>query len=237
MFDEPSQRQFRRYQIQLPLLHKSSSSRAKRVQVGWTRDMGEGGICVELDRSLPISTNLQVRLQTDRGVIHAEAAVVWSGPRQGRQGGILHGLAFTRLAPEQRESFQYLLLSWGLGRRAGGVRIPFRVAVTCQFRGELGPLIVGYGHDGSRNGLLLRLPQVVPPNSTLDLTLHTDQGSVTLEAVVIWVAPPEGRSPGGPIRHGLRLGALRWPTALALGRALVGPLTDTPWLARREGSA
>ena len=236
MSDGPSQRQFRRYHILLPFLHRPSF-RAKRVRAGWTCDLSEGGVCVELDQSLPASTYLQVRLQTDRGVIYADAEVIWVETPLGRQGRSLHGLALARLAPEQLQSLQYLLLSWGLGRRAGGVRIPFHAPVTCQYKGQPGPLITGYGHDGSRNGLLLRLPQVVPPDTTLELTLHTHQGPLTVEGVVVWVAPPEGRSPGGPIRHGLRLTTLGWPTALALGLALVEPPKNTPWRAPREGSA
>jgi hypothetical protein len=236
MSDGPLQRQFRRYQIHLPFLHRPSSSRANRVRAGWTRDLSERGVCVELDQSLPVPTRLQVCLQTDRGVIDAEAEVVWAGAPPGPQRSILHGLAFTRLAPDQLQSLQYLLLSWGLGRRVG-VRIPFEVAVTCQHKGEPGPLISGRGRNGSRNGLLLRLPQVVPPGTTLELTLHTDRGPLTVEGTIVWVAPPEGRSPGGPIRHGLRLTALGWPTVLALGLALAVPLKKTSWLAPREGSA
>ena len=237
MSDGASQRQFRRYQVQLPLLHTPSSSRANKVWAGWTRDLSEGGVCVELDQSLPAPTRLQVCLQTDRGVIDMEAEVVWAGAAPpGSQGGILHGLAFTRLAPDQLQSLQYLLLSWGLGRRVG-VRIPFEVAITCQHKGEPGPLISGQGRNGSRTGLLLRLPQLVPPGTTLELTLHTHRGPLTVEGTIVWVAPPEGRSPGGPIRHGLRLTALGWPTALALGLALAGPLKETSWLAPREGSA
>jgi len=79
---------------------------------------------------------------------------------------------------------------------------------------------VGWTRDVSRGGLLLRLPQVLPPGTALELTLPTPTGPLPVAGTVVWVAPPEARTPDLPIRHGLRFTALDWATALSLGRVL-----------------
>jgi hypothetical protein len=104
--------------------------------------------------------------------------------------------------------------------RPAGVRLPFELAVTCQFKGRSGPPFPAQTRDISRGGALLRLPQVVPHGTGLELTLHTREGSLTTEGTVIWVAPPEGRTPGEPILHGLRFTPLGWASLLTLASAL-----------------
>lgn len=236
MSDVSRQRQSRRYPIRLPFLHTPRSSTANGIRIGWTRDLSERGACVELDRSVSASTHLQVSLQTDRGVIDAEVEVVWARETLVPEGGILHGLAFTHLTRQQLQALLQVLLSWGLTRRPA-VRVPFQVAVTCQLKGEGGPPLQGQARNVSRDGLLLRLPQVVPPGTPLELTLHTQSGPLRVEGKVVWVAPPEGRTPGGLVQHGLRFTALEWSTALTLALDLVGPLEGGPWLASRGGTA
>lgn len=70
-------RQFARYRIQLPLLHKAGYPAPARVGVGWTGNLGVGGACVELAERLQALTPLRLRLQTDQGAIDVEAQVVW----------------------------------------------------------------------------------------------------------------------------------------------------------------
>ena len=43
---------------------------------------------------------------------------------------------------------------------------------------------------------------------------------LTLVARVVWVEPPEGRTPGKPILHGLRFTNLSWAHELTLGLLL-----------------
>lgn len=236
MFDGTQQRQARRYPIQLPFFHRPASSTVNRTRIGWTRDLSETGACVELDRSVSAPTQLQVRFQTDRDAIDAEAEVVWVKEPVGSDGGTLHGLTFTKLARHQRQALLRVLLAWGLTRR-GGVRVPVEVAMTCEIKGSMGPLLQGQVRNGSRDGLLLRLPQVVPPGTTLEVSLRTQKGPLAAKGVVVWVAPPEGRTPGDLIQHGLRLTSFEWTSALALAGDLLRPLEDTPWFSHQEGNA
>ncbi len=219
MHDRSERRQSRRYPIQVPLLLTPKAPTGTGTGVGWTRQLSEGGAGVELPVRLPAPTPLRVRLRTDRGLIEAEAAVVWTKESLLPSGGILHGVAFTHIARDQLQAFRDLLISKGLFRPAG-VRLPFELAVTCQLKGQTGPPLPGRTRDISRGGVLLRLPQVVPPGTALELTLHTRIDSLTAEGTVIWVAPPEGRTPGEPIPHGLRFTAFAWSSLLALASVL-----------------
>ena len=219
MPDGLEQRRFVRYPIQLPFLHTPKSAGHGRTEGGWTRNLSEGGACVELAEHLQSRMPLRVRLRSERGAIEAEAQVVWAGGSRLGDGGILHGVVFTQIAPEQLHALRDLILIRGLVRQAG-VRVLYEVTVTCQRRGESGPPLEGRTRDISRGGVLLRLPQVLPPGEALELTLHTPRGPLKADGTVIWVAPPEGRTPGGPIRHGFQVTALDWSTVLSLGLVL-----------------
>src|SRR3989337_2823429 len=94
MPDGSERRQFGRYLIVLPILHKPDDPAAGSVGVGWTRNVGEGGTCVDLAESLRLQTPLRVRLQTDQGTIELEAHVVWTGEPSRGGGGVRRGPPF-----------------------------------------------------------------------------------------------------------------------------------------------
>jgi hypothetical protein len=214
-------RHLRRYPIQLPFLLQQKSPKLSTHQVGWTSNLGHGGACVDLPERLSPRTSLRVRLRSEQGALEVEAKVTWVGqPRRWNGGGVPHGLAFTLIPPDQCQGLSILLVSAGLVRPAG-LRLPCEVPTTCQFKHEAGPPLQGRTRDISRGGLLLRLPRVLPPETVLDLTLQTPQGLLTAEGSTVWVAPPEGRTPGGPVRHGLRFTNVGWSTTLLLARLLV----------------
>jgi hypothetical protein len=223
MPDAPNRRQSARYLIQLPLLHRAGQSAPGKVGVGWTRNLSTRGACVELAEHLQEKTSLRTRLQTDRGAIDVEARVVWAGNPAPTRGGVLHGVAFGEVAPEQLQALQALLLAKGETRQAG-VRLPLEVAVTCQPKNQTGLALEGQTGNLSRGGLLLRLPLLLAPDTVVELTLHTPGGPLTAEGAIVWVDPPEQRIPGEPIRHGLRFTVIGWSTTLSLGLVLAEPL-------------
>ena len=229
MSDWAIQRRSPRYPILLPFSHQPTSHRGAGTRVGWTRDLSEGGACLELDERLPVHTPLHIRLQTDRGAIELDAEVVWEVEEQGSgraEGGVLHGVAFTHLAPDQLFLLRDLLLPKGHSRPAE-VRVPADLPVTCQLRASAGIVLDGRTGDFSRGGLLLRLSQALPPGTPLDLTLHRPNGRVAAEGEIVWVDPPEKRAPGQPIRHGVRFTALGWSRELSLALLLAEP-TEEP---------
>jgi hypothetical protein len=223
MPDGLERRQFRRFPLQLPLLHKFKAPAPVRSGVGWTHNLSEGGACVELGERLMPQTPFWLRLQTDGGPIEIEAEVAWAGEPDATGGSVLHGVLFTQVAPDQLHPLHDLILFKGHMRHPK-VRLPFDFPVTCQRKGLAAPAFQGRTRDISRGGVLLRLPQILPPDTALEFTLHTPIGPLTLEGTVIWVAPPEGRTPGGPIRHGLQFTALGGSKSLSLALLLAGPV-------------
>lgn len=151
MSDLLAERRFSRYVIQLPLLHKAKGPASSGVGVGWSRNLSEGGACVELAEPLPPQMPLQVRLQTDQGAIEVEGEVLWADTPTPSWGGILHGLAFTQLAPDQRQALRDLIRTKGWVQH-GGVRLPLDIPVTCQPKGQPGPALEGRTQNLSRGG-------------------------------------------------------------------------------------
>ena len=109
--DWQARRLFPRYSIQLPLLHKTIPPAYARAGVGWTRNLSEGGACVELAERLQPRSPLHVLLRTDRGAIELEARVAWASEASADGGGVLHGLTFARIAPDQLQALQTLIIS------------------------------------------------------------------------------------------------------------------------------
>jgi hypothetical protein len=220
MADSTERRQFGRYLIVLPILLKPVDPGVGSVGVGWTRNVGDGGTCVDLAESLRLQTPLRVRLQTDQGAIELEAQVAWAGEPPSGGGGIRHGLAFAPISSAQHQTIQDLLVSKG-EKRLAGVRLPLDLSVTCQPKGREGVSVQGRTGNMSRGGMLLHLSEPIPPETVLEITLHTPQGPLTAEGEVMWVEPPERRRPGEPVRHGLQFTVLGWTTSLSLGLFLI----------------
>jgi len=210
-----------RYPMRLPFLHKPQAPAPVRAGVGWTRDLSETGACVELAEALQRQMPLCIRLQTDRGSIEAEAQVVWTGEFRPGKGGVLHGITFTYLAPDQLQALADLLL-FKREMREAGIRLATDLPVTCLPRGLAGPLRGRTGNLSS-GGASLRLPQRLPARTELEVILHTSTGPVKTEGVVVWVGRPEGGKPRGLIPHGFRFTSLDWSSSLALGLLLTTP--------------
>lgn len=210
-----------RYPMRLPLLHKPQAPAPIRTGVGWTRDLSETGACVELAETLQRQMPLRIRLQTGRGSIEAEAQVVWTGEFRPGKGGVLHGIAFTYLAPTQLQALADLLL-FKREMREAGIRLPMDLHVTCLPQGLAQP-VQGRTRNLSSGGALLRLPQRLPARTELEIILHTPTGPVKAEGVVSWVGRPEGGKLRGLIPHGFRFTSLTWSNSLALGLLLTTP--------------
>ncbi len=227
MTQTASERRFPRFDVQVPVRHPPVSTPQSRSRGGWTRNLSQGGACLEMEDRLPAPKPLQIRLQTDRGSVDVEAQVVWEAERSAEQaeggGGVLHGVAFTYLTPDQMQAIQTLLPTEGKPRR-WQVRVPVDLPVTCQARGSEGGALEGRTGNISRGGLLLRLSQELPPGTLVDLTLHGAEGPIEGEGEVVWMDPAEQRVPGAPIRHGVRFTAMGWSRAQNLALLLTGSM-------------
>jgi hypothetical protein len=210
---------FPRYPIQLPLLHKAESPAPASDGVGWTHDLSEVGMCAELAQRLPPQTSLTVRLRTDMGAIELGARTVWAGDPPLSAGGVRHGQTYTKVTPEQEQAVKDLVFRKG-ELLPVLVRVPLELPVLCRPKGGAAAPLEGHTGDISRGGILLRLPRAISPDTALELVLRTPTGPLTTEGAAVWVDPPEKRTPGEPVRHGVRFTDLDWATSMSLGRVL-----------------
>lgn len=172
---------------------------------------------MELGEPLSPGTPLTLLVQTARGPLELQAQVVWTGEPLEAGGGNLHGLAFTEADAKLLQALWDLLQAQS-GTARAGLRLPVAIPAICHTKYPPGPMLQGRTGNISREGLLLFLPEVLPPGTVLAVTLDTPRGPVTLEGVVAcWDTPgiaPQSKS----VRHGVHLTSRDWATALALGR-------------------
>jgi hypothetical protein len=219
MPEPPQHRRLPRHPVQIPLVYWREAD-PHQLGAGWTHNLCEHGVGVELDVALRPWLPIGLRLATTYGPLDLRARVIWIGSLQ-VGGGMLHGLEFRQLTPQQREFLQdYVTLLQGQARV--GLRFPLTLPVRCQPKSPPAPPFDGRTGDISRGGALLYLPQAVPVGSVLGVTISTVAGAAEVEGVIVWLEPPPKRTPGAAIRHGLEYILLDWPTALVLARVLAG---------------
>jgi len=98
--------------------------------------------------------------------------------------------------------------------------LPVDLPVKCQPMNPPGTTLQGRTGDMSRGGLLLLLPEALCPGTTLETTLHTATGPLSVAGVIVWAEPPERRTFGRAIRHGMQFTSLDWSISLYLGLLL-----------------
>jgi len=216
---EWAKRRYPRHPIRLPLLYKVTAPAPGKAGVGWTRDLSEGGACLELSEHLEPMSLLKLVLRTDKGSLEVEAEVVWAARPDPAGQPVLHGACFTPLAGEQQKALQDLLTQKG-HTRLEGCRLPLELPVLCRPKGMIDPILRGSTGDVSRGGLLLLLPEVLPPGSALEITIQTARGKVEAEGMIVWVGSAEEQTPGGLVRHGFKFTDISWPNQMTLGLLL-----------------
>jgi hypothetical protein len=201
-------------------MYRVPGAHTAHLEAGWTRDVSEGGIGLELPERLRTDTTLELRVRTTRGSVRAEGQVLWVGLPTSSTGGTPHGLAFRGVHPSDVETLQTLVAALQMMSHAGS-RLPLDLAVSCQPSGAPELPLSGRTLNVSRGGLALRLPAIVSPRTQVRLTLHTARQPLAVEGVVAWVEPESRRQPGVLVPHGVQFTALDWSLALTLGAILV----------------
>jgi hypothetical protein len=215
-----------RYPFQLPFLYRVHQVQANTppcVGVGWTRQLSEGGVGVELGEPLSPGWFLTLHVRTAQGPLELQAQVVWTEKPLEAGGGIPHGLVFTaadaKLLHALRDLFQVLNVFHALsGTPRAGIRLPVAIPAICHTKYPPGPMLQGRTGNISREGMLLFLAEVLPPGTVLAVTLDTPHGPVSLEGVVVWTDASARAALEEWVRHGVQLTTRDWATALALGR-------------------
>jgi len=210
-----------RQAAQLPLVYRVPRGRVHRSEAGWTRDLSEGGIGLELPERLRKDTRLALRLGTALGVVWAEGEVVWVGLPTAPTGGTPHGIRLAEIHPTQQEKLSELLRALARAPHAAS-RLPLNLAVTCQPLHPGGPSLPGRTINVGRGGLALQFPAMLPPGTAVQLTLRPTRRPLRMEGVIAWVEPEDRRVPPDPlITHGLQFTGLDWALARTLGALLM----------------
>jgi hypothetical protein len=217
--EQPEQRRLPRYPVQIPMVYRKEAE-PHQLGAGWTHNLCEHGVGVELDISLRPWLPVGLRIATSYGPLDLRARVIWIGSLQ-TGGGRLHGLEFRRVTPPQRE-FLEDYVKFLQGRPRVGVRFPLDLPARCQPKSPSGLTFQGRTGNISRGGAMLYLPQALPVGSVLGVTINTAAGAANVDGVIVWADPPEKRTPGAPIRHGMEYVLFDWPTAIVLSCVLAG---------------
>ena len=100
-----------RSEIRRPVLYRRKAPGPLKAGVGWTHNLSDEGACLELSDRLEESSAIQLLFQTDHGGFAVGAVVIWAAALRERGEGILHGVAFPDLTPDQRQALDELLHS------------------------------------------------------------------------------------------------------------------------------
>jgi hypothetical protein len=102
-------RRFPRLSIRLPFLFRLKSPDLGKAGTGWTYDLSEEGACLELTDRMEAQSTLRLLLQTDQGALDLSVTVIWAAAMREAGRGVLHGVSFSGLTPDQRQALGELL--------------------------------------------------------------------------------------------------------------------------------
>ena len=114
-------RAFPRTKIILPFIYKTKPPAADKSGTGSTHNLGEEGACVKLPERLDEGAGIRLLFQSSRGPIEFDAVVIWRSMIRQRGQGILHGVEFPELSPDQQQAIRELQRSEGL-EKAGDLQ-------------------------------------------------------------------------------------------------------------------
>lgn len=213
--------------VTLPVAYRSKERPSAPAGTGHSCSLSDGGACLELPERLGPATFLSLRLQTEQGDLSLEAEVIWAGKPGPPGQGVLHGVRFVQVTPEQKHALRKLIHRLGKATQAG-TRTPIRLPVRCSPLGAASAPAHGWTEDISRGGLAVRLPQSLAVGTAVEVTLVTPRGASTAEATDVWVEASDRLPTGEFIRHGLQFTAPNMVVDLLLGLGLwEGPTAAT----------
>jgi CheY-like chemotaxis protein len=195
-------RAFLRYLVQLPLYYQRGRPSRQGVGVGWTRNLSEGGACIELAEPFDVSAEIQLGLQTYLGGVRLQCQVVWRDMADA-SGRVLHGVKFLNLSAGCRLVLQQMLRV-SSAQPHSLLRRACEVPLVCTVRGSRGRSWDGRTGNIGPHGLLAHLPEDLPVGTDVDLTCNPPHdGPVRLGGRIAWVEGRDATTRRATTRHGI----------------------------------
>ncbi|MFQ5882513.1 MAG: PilZ domain-containing protein [Candidatus Methylomirabilales bacterium] len=191
---------FLRYAIQAPVLYKRlDREEPSQTGIGWTEELGERGACLKLQTVLLAECRLGLVIFAEPEVVEAEARVLWVRPG-GQRNLYYHGVEFLHLLPAYYQSLLKALPSEKSLQQQAFRRFVITLPLFCQIVRANTPPLEGKTGNISRGGVMISLPQQVPPRSKVKVALQAPQ-TEPIRGKVRWVG--DSRDDSGLIRHGI----------------------------------
>ncbi|MFQ5801577.1 MAG: PilZ domain-containing protein [Candidatus Methylomirabilales bacterium] len=212
-------RQHPRFPLRLPVLCESPAVPDYR-RVGFTHNVSRGGLLLEVMKPLSPGTPASLLLPTGKQNARTEAVVVWTA--EGAPGRM--GLRFTHWAIPGLPAWERLLALQSGQTPRTSVRTPVALEITCRIPPDT--ILAGQARNLSDGGLMIALPQALPPQTrlTMEVPPLSTLSRVEAEMEVVWTrVAREDR----PILHGLRFRSADIDKELFLVGALLRRLVTT----------
>jgi hypothetical protein len=188
-------RQDPRLPLRMPVRCEGWAFRSHRT-LGFTRNVSKSGLLLQAPQVMAKGATSQLRMLTGTRIAYAEAVVVWTSDESPGQ----MGLRFTKMSPADAFAWEELLAFQGGPTPRSSLRIPIDLEVTCHVPPDT--RLQGRVENLSDGGLLVVLPQAVPPRTRVGVAGPAWLVLPPLEAEVVWTR--EGRHKEGAL-HGLRV--------------------------------
>ncbi len=164
--------------------------------LGFTRNVSRSGLLLEAPQVMAQGATTHLRMLTGTRIAYAEAVVVWTSEiSPGRM-----GFRFTQMSPADAFAWGELLAFQGGPTPRSSLRIPIDLEVTCHV--PPGTRLQGRVENLSDGGLLVVLPQAVPPRTRVSVAGPAWLVLPPVEAEVVWT---RDRFHKGGALHGLRV--------------------------------
>src|SRR3970040_905018 len=163
--------------------------------LGFTRNVSRSGLLLEAPQVMAQGATTHLRMLTGTRIAYAEAVVVWTSEMSpGRM-----GFRFTTMSPADAFAWGELLAFQGGPTPRSSLRIPIDLEVTCHV--PPGTRLQGRVENLSDGGLLVVLPQAVPPRTRVSVAGAAWLALPPGGAGVVWT---RGSFPKGGALHRLR---------------------------------
>ncbi|HET7853550.1 MAG TPA: PilZ domain-containing protein [Candidatus Methylomirabilis sp.] len=176
---EVEKRQDPRLRLRVPVRCEGGAVASYRT-LGFTSNVSKSGLLLEVPQVIAQGATTHLRMLTRTRIAYAEAVVVWTSEASpGRM-----GLQFTKMSRADAFAWEELLAFQGGPTPRSSVRIPIDLEVTClvppntRLRGKVENL--------SDGGLLVILPQAVPPRTRVSVAGPPWLVLPPVEAEVVW---------------------------------------------------